>query len=133
MASQLENALKAFPPETTVEIVLDGKAIGLKFTPESAKLFAPFTNLKSLSLVGNSISSLENFPDIPTLTSLNLDDNDVSDGLDHLANAVASLRHLSLVGNSIATVDALQPLFLVYEFLLCPHFFPSLAGQAFSS
>ena len=113
MSSQLEKALEGFSPETTVEILLDGKVRGLTFTPENAAALTAFTKLKTLSLVGNNISSLEHFPAMSALTTLNLDDNNISGGMDHLANSLMSLRTLSLAGNPVASVDALQPLFLL--------------------
>jgi len=68
-----------------------------------------FGNLSSLSLANNKISSLKAFPTLKTLTSLNLSNNSLDGGLDHLAPC-AQLKTLDLSNNQFSSVDHLEPL-----------------------
>jgi hypothetical protein len=110
--SNLAKFLANFDVETTTEILLDGKVRGLIFSEENNKLLTRYKVLKKLSLVGNKIKSLNNFPSIPTLETLLLDDNNISDGFDSL-QGLSTLKTLSLAGNPIKSTYDLQPLFLV--------------------
>jgi len=111
-SSELAKALSKFDTKTTTEILLDGKVRGLIFSDENNKLFMEYKLLRKLSLVGNNIKSIDNFPSIPTLKTLQLDDNNISSGFDSL-QGLTGLKTLSLAGNPIKTTDDLQPLFLV--------------------
>lgn len=72
-------------------------------------LTSQFTSLKRLSIINVGLSSLEDFPELPTLERLELGDNRLTGGLEHLKGCPA-LQHLSLVGNRIALPDDLRPL-----------------------
>ena len=111
-SSELAKALSKFDTKTTTEILLDGKVRGLIFSVENNKLFMEYKLLRKLSLVGNNIKSIDNFPSIPTLKTLQLDDNNISSGFDSL-QGLTGLKTLSLAGNPIKSTDDLQPLFLV--------------------
>ena len=66
-SSDLAKALEGYDTKTATEILLDGKVVGLMFTDANCKLLSRFEALKKLSLVGNKLKSLDNFP---TLSSL---------------------------------------------------------------
>ena len=69
------------------------------------------TNLRSLTLNGCGLSTLEGFPTLPDLRRLELSDNNLSEGLDGLQDAALfQLKSLSLAGNKFATLDDLDPL-----------------------
>lgn len=109
--SDLETALTSQvgsrPPEAVTELMLDG----CKLQSSSLAGLAKFTGLTKLSLNGCSLTSLDGFPTLDNLKSLELTDNQLSDGLDALQDAgLLALTRLSLAGNRFATLDALEPL-----------------------
>ncbi|KXZ47761.1 hypothetical protein GPECTOR_33g643 [Gonium pectorale] len=70
-----------------------------------------FVNLRSLSLCGLGLTSLEGFPKLPKLVRLTLSDNRITGGLQHLVDAgLTSLRTLELANNRLATVEEVAPL-----------------------
>ena len=111
-SSDLAKALEGYDTKTATEILLDGKVVGLVFTDENCKLLSRYEALKTLSLVGNKIKSLENFPTLSSLKTLILDDNNIENGFESL-QGLSSLRTLSLAGNPVKVKEDLQPLFLV--------------------
>ena len=105
----LESAITAqtkdVPADQVTELVLDTckatKVVGLD----------KFVNLRSLTLNGCGLSTLEGFPTLPDLRRLELSDNNLSEGLDGLQDAALfQLKSLSLAGNKFATLDDLDPL-----------------------
>jgi hypothetical protein len=75
------------------------------------KVFAPFTQLKRLSIANVGLSSLADFPSLPHLEWLILGDNRIAGGLEHLVYAgLTSLRELDLSNNKIQAVEDLKPL-----------------------
>ena len=66
------------PPETVEELVLD--------TVKATKVtgLEKFTNLKTLTLNGCGLTTLEGFPTLPKLTCLELSDNQLSGTLEEL-------------------------------------------------
>ncbi|EOD03844.1 hypothetical protein EMIHUDRAFT_250774, partial [Emiliania huxleyi CCMP1516] len=88
-----------------LELVLDGvkasKVTGLN----------QFTKLKVLQLNGCGLTSLEEFPTLPNLQRLELADNALSDGLDHLQDAaLMHLKVLVLAGNKFSSLQGLESL-----------------------
>lgn len=76
-----------------------------------ARVFAPFTQLKCLSIAHVGLSSLADFPSLPQLERLILSDNRIAGGLEHLVCAgLTSLRELDLSNNKIQAVEDLKPL-----------------------
>ncbi|KAH9509597.1 Acidic leucine-rich nuclear phosphoprotein 32 member [Bulinus truncatus] len=72
-------------------------------------LTSEFINLQTLSLINLGLQSLEGFPKLGNLQKLELSDNRISGGLNHLAGC-PNLTHLSLSGNKIKDFDVLDPL-----------------------
>jgi len=94
------------PPEQITELVLDAckatKVTGLD----------KFVNLEVLTLNGCGLTTLESFPALPSLKTLELADNQLADGcLEALQDAaLINMTRLSLAGNRFSTLDALEPL-----------------------
>jgi len=65
--------------------------------------------LESLSLINVGLTTLKGFPNLPALKRLELSDNRLAGGLEHLAGC-PSITHLNLSGNKIKDVDVLEPL-----------------------
>ena len=124
-SSDLAKALEGYDTKTATEILLDGKVVGLVFTDENCKLLSRYEALKTLSLVGNKLKSLDNFPTLSSLKTLILDDNNIESGFESL-QGLSSLRTLSLAGNPVKVKEDLQPLFLVdglqsLNLMSCPY------------
>jgi len=93
------------PHESVEELVLDAckasKVTGLD----------KFTNLKMLTLNGCGLTTLDGFPTLPKLKTLELADNQLCDGLEALQDAgLLHLTRLNLAGNRISSLDSLEPL-----------------------
>jgi len=68
-----------------------------------------FTALEKLSLINVGLTSLKSFPKLPSLKKLELSDNRISNGLNHLLTS-PKLTILNLSGNKIKDFDELKPL-----------------------
>uniref|UniRef100_A0A915KP95 Uncharacterized protein n=1 Tax=Romanomermis culicivorax TaxID=13658 RepID=A0A915KP95_ROMCU len=68
-----------------------------------------FVNLKRLSIINAGLQSLKGFPKLPNLERLDLSDNRISGGLEHLQNA-EKLARLKLSGNKICSLDCIEAL-----------------------
>jgi acidic leucine-rich nuclear phosphoprotein 32 family member A/C/D len=68
-----------------------------------------FVALESLSLINVGLVSLRNFPKLPCLKRLELSDNRISNGLNHLHSS-PKLAQLNLSGNRIKEFSELTPL-----------------------
>eukprot|EP00118_Oscarella_pearsei_P002540 m.10816 g.10816 ORF g.10816 m.10816 type:complete len:282 (+) comp22709_c0_seq2:409-1254(+) len=66
-----------------------------------------FINLETLSLINVGLTSLRHFPKLPKLRKLDLSENRISGGLQHLAGC-SRLTTLSLSNNRIKNLDALE-------------------------
>tara|TARA_B100000768_G_scaffold131312_1_gene121994 strand:+ start:303 stop:779 length:477 start_codon:yes stop_codon:yes gene_type:complete len=96
---------KDTPPDQVTELVLDT----CKATKVSG--LEKFSNLKSLTLNGCGLTTLDGFPTLPELRRLELSDNNISEGLEALQDAALfQLKSLSLAGNKFATLEDLDPL-----------------------
>ena len=109
---------KDTPPNEVTELVLDT----CKATKVSG--LEKFSNLKSLTLNGCGLTTLDGFPTLPELRRLELSDNNISEGLEALQDAALfQLKSLSLAGNKFATLEDLDPLVRLSLHLhrpLCP-------------
>lgn len=103
---------RAGEPVTDVEaLTLDGLVKCAQGKLPKCKVFAPFTQLKRLSIANVGLSSLADFPSLPHLERLILSDNRIAAGLEHLVYAgLKSLRELDLSNNKIQAVEDLKPL-----------------------
>lgn len=68
-----------------------------------------FTALESLSLINVGLTTLKGFPKLPSLKKLELSDNRISNGLNHLTES-PKLTHLNLSGNKVKDYESLKPL-----------------------
>ena len=105
METAVANQIRGQQPDEVTELVLDTckatKVTGLE----------RFTNLRTLTLNGCGLTTLEGFPQLPQLVRLELSDNNLSDGLESLQDAcLVNLKSLSLAGNKFSTLESLEPL-----------------------
>lgn len=68
-----------------------------------------FTALETLSMINVGLTTLKNFPKLPNLKKLELSDNRISGGLQHLHGS-PKLHQLTLSGNKIKDLETLEPL-----------------------
>jgi len=68
-----------------------------------------YTNLETLSLMNNGLTSLKGFPNFPNLRKLDLSDNQISEGLE-LLSGCENLEFLILSGNPLKDVASLESL-----------------------
>ena len=129
MEQAIANQIRGQQPEEVTELVLDtckaNKVTGLE----------KFVNLRTLTLNGCGLTTLEGFPQLPQLRQLELSDNNLSDGLESLQDAcLVNLKSLSLAGNKFSTLESLEPLVrALYAARPCAHFVahlpPSLPAE----
>lgn len=92
-------------------LTLDGLVKCAQGKLPKSKVFAPFAQLKRLSIANVGLASLADFPTLPHLERLILSDNRIAAGLEHLVYAgLKSLRELDLSNNKIQAVEDLKPL-----------------------
>ena len=68
-----------------------------------------YKNLEILSLINVGLTTLKGFPKLTNLKKLELSDNRINGGLEHLLSC-PNLTHLNLSGNKLKELDALAPL-----------------------
>jgi len=104
MKSRIELELRGKDPESIKDLNLDscrGQQID--------GLTEDFKSLEILSLINVGLTSLKGFPKLFSLKKLELSDNRIMGGLDHLLGC-SNLTHLNLSGNRIKDIDTLAPL-----------------------
>ncbi|XP_053318643.1 acidic leucine-rich nuclear phosphoprotein 32 family member A isoform X1 [Spea bombifrons] len=107
MKKRIHLELRNRTPADVKELVLDncrskeGKIEGL--TDE-------FEELEFLSTINVCLSSVANLPKLNKLKKLELSDNNISGGLEVLAEKCPNLTHLNLSGNSIKDLSTIEPL-----------------------
>lgn len=107
MKRRIHLELRNRTPADVKELVLDncrskdGKIEGL--TDE-------FAELEFLSTINVCLSSVANLPKLSKLKKLELSDNNISGGLEVLAEKCPSLTHLNLSGNRIKDLGTIEPL-----------------------
>jgi len=105
LAIAIDSQTRGRNPEEVLELVLD--------TAKATKVagLEKFTNLRTLTLNGCGLSTLEGFPQLQNLVRLELSDNNLSDGLEALQDAcLVNLKSLSLAGNKFSSLESLEPL-----------------------
>lgn len=90
------------------ELILDDWK-GTELSAADKVLLESFPNLQFLSMNSCGLRSLNNFPLLPKLIKLELNDNKITGGLDKLAG-MKDLMQITLAGNQLRTLDAIQPL-----------------------
>ena len=109
MAQDLESAAAAQTAGMQADQVMDLVLDTCKATKVTG--LEKFSNLRTLTLNGCGLTTLEGFPTLPALRKLELRDNNLSDGLEALQDAALfQLKSLSLAGNKFATLEDLEPL-----------------------
>ncbi|XP_018106326.1 acidic leucine-rich nuclear phosphoprotein 32 family member A isoform X1 [Xenopus laevis] len=107
MKKRIHLELRNRTPADVKELVLDncrskeGKIEGL--TDE-------FEGLEFLSTINVCLSSIANLPKLNKLKKLELSDNNISGGLEVLAEKCPNLTHLNLSGNRIKDLSTIEPL-----------------------
>ncbi|XP_075063660.1 acidic leucine-rich nuclear phosphoprotein 32 family member A isoform X6 [Mixophyes fleayi] len=107
MKKRIHLELRNRTPADVKELVLDncrskeGKIEGL--TDE-------FEELEFLSTINVCLSSVANLPKLNKLKKLELSDNNISGGLEVLAEKCPNLTHLNLSGNRIKDLSTIEPL-----------------------
>lgn len=92
-------------PATVEDLVLDGCE-----SVEIEGLSDKLVKLQSLSMVHVGLQSLKNLPKLPMLSKLDISDNSIAGGLEHVADNCPELLHLSIASNKIAKMEDLEPL-----------------------
>jgi len=92
-------------PQEVVELVLDN----CKATQISG-LTSDFTKLTTLSMINVGLISLDGFPKLPSLRTIDLSDNKLSGDLEKLVENCPKLYHVNLCANKIAAYESLVPL-----------------------
>lgn len=95
---------RGLPDDQITELILDNcRSTNIEGLTDS------FTALEVLSLINVGLTSLKNFPKLPSLRKLELSDNRISNGISHLTGS-PKLTNLNLSGNRIKDFDELKPL-----------------------
>ena len=95
-----------------------------ELTASDKALLESFPNLQFLSMNNCGLRSLSNFPSLPKLIKLELNDNKISGGLEKLLT-LKDLVQVSLAGNSLRTIQDISPLLqisdlVVVDLVRCP-------------
>eukprot|EP00124_Ichthyophonus_hoferi_P000829 Ihof_evm15s34 gene=Ihof_evmTU15s34 len=104
MESAIKSKLNGIPASKLDELTLDGVAANT-----ITGLTDEFTSLTTLSMNNMRLQSLEGFPSFPKLARLELNDNRLTGGLEHLIGCPA-LMSLSLMNNRLKDRSVLEPL-----------------------
>ncbi|CBZ53749.1 putative inhibitor-1 of protein phosphatase type 2A [Neospora caninum Liverpool] len=95
--------------EEMVELILDGrqfKSVG----EEAAALLQKLTVLGKLTCNQTGLHSIEGFPVMPSVKTLELTDNHISGGLEALVKSFPNIKRLQLGGNYFRNFEVLEPL-----------------------
>jgi len=104
MEKRVELEMRGKTPAEVVELNLDNcRATAV------AGITDEFKSLEFLSLINVGLTSLKGFPNLPNLKKLELSDNRLTGGLEHLSGC-KNITHLNLSGNKLKEVDVLEPL-----------------------
>lgn len=96
------------PPEDIKSLNLD--ACKAPAMADCKELLHQYTNLEDLAMAGVGLCSIQDFPRMPKLRKLDLCDNRLNGGLQHIAISCPSLAKLLLGGNRIRLLSTLEPL-----------------------
>lgn len=98
---------KNTPDKPTRVIVLDGQLIN-HMTDDVKKYLENFKNLEELNLALCNLNSLQNFPDLPKLSKIELSDNHIKgEDLSNLTK-YKNLSELRIANNNIKNIDEIK-------------------------
>jgi len=106
MEKRIELELRGREPSEVHELNLDNSRTA---TGQMTGLTSAFTGLERLSLIGTGLNTLKDFPKLPALKRLEMSDNRLVGGLEHLTGC-PNITHLNISGNLFKDVDSLAPL-----------------------
>jgi len=104
MEKRVELEMRGKTPKEVHELNLDNCR-----ATQVAGITDEFTELELLSMINVGLTSLKGFPNLSNLKRLELSDNRLTGGLEHLSGC-SNVTHLNLSGNKIKDVDTLEPL-----------------------
>ena len=104
----IERQVAGAEKENVDELILD-EWRGAELTQSDKSLLESFPSLQFLSMNNCGLRSLSNFPALPNLIKLELNDNRIAGGLEKLAG-LKGLMQLNLAGNPLKTLEDLAPL-----------------------
>jgi len=104
MEKRVELEMRGKTPSEVHELNLDNCR-----ATQVAGITDEFTDLELLSMINVGLTSLKGFPNLSNLKRLELSDNRLTGGLEHLSGC-PNVTHLNLSGNKIKDVDTLEPL-----------------------
>jgi hypothetical protein len=108
MENFILNELGDKPPEEVKDLDLEGLKLS-SFTPDEKAYLEKFSNLESLSLSSSGLASLQNFPILPNLISLNLNNTHLSSGFSNL-KPLTELLQICLSNSEVSSTDELSSL-----------------------
>jgi len=104
MEKRIELELRGQKKENVIELILDNCR-----ATQIEGLTDEFAQLEYLSMNNIGLTTLKGFPKLENLKKIELSDNKIADGLNHLTGC-AGLEYLALSGNKVKGLDALEPL-----------------------
>jgi Leucine-rich repeat (LRR) protein len=123
MQEAVQRQIRGLPKNEVDELTLEGLHC-TELSPSDRALLESFPNLQFLSMNNCGLRSLNNFPHLPKLIKLELNDNALTGGLDKLL-VLRDLMQVSLMGNQFNTIQDISPLLqlsdlVVVDLLRCP-------------
>lgn len=109
MLSTVIKAQIADTPKADVEELILDEWKGTELSHTDKALLESFPNLQFLSMNNCGLRSLNNFPTLPKLIKLELNDNKISGGLEKLVG-MKELMQITLAGNQLRTLEDIAPL-----------------------
>ena len=104
MEKRIELEMRGAKKENVPELILDNCR-----ATQIEGLTDEFKQLEYLSMNNIGLTTLKSFPKLEKLKKLELSDNKIVDGLNHLTGC-PGLEYLALSGNKIKDLQALEPL-----------------------
>jgi len=106
MDKRIELELRGRKPEEVIELTLDNCQTD---NGAVAGLTSDYKNLQLLSMINSGLSTMKGFPKLESLKKLEMSDNRLVGGLEHLADC-QNMTHLNLSGNLFKDASAIEPL-----------------------